>query len=352
MKNNFKKSSLFLSLPILFILTLFFILPACQNEKAPSDISHYTCPMHPQIKMDQPGSCPICGMDLIPVRAKQESVSKKAPSNQESQHSHTNHQKMDHSQQDQKDAGIEIDPERIQQIGVKSEKIQMHELHKTLLLQGKVAHDPKLWVAQKEYVIALKLGDRDLIKSSEEKLYFMGLSKEWIRLIQKTRKANLGFHLPVPGELTFFEAFLYQEDVKLLQVGAEMEIYDLQSRKITDAIIRALGTIVDPESQTVRVLLQAKSSLEIKPNTIVQLKVKLDLGQRLAIAKSAILFNGDHNMVYIKTESGKILGKKIELGQEAGDYYEIKSGLQKGDEVITHGHFLLDSETQIKMGGN
>nr|WP_262497342.1 heavy metal-binding domain-containing protein [Niastella vici] len=25
----------------------------------------YTCPMHPQIKMDKPGKCPICGMTLV-----------------------------------------------------------------------------------------------------------------------------------------------------------------------------------------------------------------------------------------------------------------------------------------------
>src|SRR6185369_14352290 len=25
----------------------------------------WTCPMHPQIKMDKPGKCPICGMTLV-----------------------------------------------------------------------------------------------------------------------------------------------------------------------------------------------------------------------------------------------------------------------------------------------
>lgn len=28
----------------------------------------YTCPMHPQIEDEEPGSCPICGMDLVPVK--------------------------------------------------------------------------------------------------------------------------------------------------------------------------------------------------------------------------------------------------------------------------------------------
>ena len=27
----------------------------------------WTCSMHPQIKMDKPGKCPICSMDLIPL---------------------------------------------------------------------------------------------------------------------------------------------------------------------------------------------------------------------------------------------------------------------------------------------
>src|SRR5664279_2050980 len=27
----------------------------------------WTCSMHPQIRMDKPGKCPICGMDLIPL---------------------------------------------------------------------------------------------------------------------------------------------------------------------------------------------------------------------------------------------------------------------------------------------
>ena len=28
----------------------------------------YTCPMHPEIEQVGPGSCPICGMDLTPIR--------------------------------------------------------------------------------------------------------------------------------------------------------------------------------------------------------------------------------------------------------------------------------------------
>lgn len=34
-----------------------------QRHKAVHEV--YSCPMHPQIKSDKPGQCPICGMDLV-----------------------------------------------------------------------------------------------------------------------------------------------------------------------------------------------------------------------------------------------------------------------------------------------
>lgn len=32
-----------------------------------AETTYYSCPMHPQIIRDQPGTCPICNMDLVPV---------------------------------------------------------------------------------------------------------------------------------------------------------------------------------------------------------------------------------------------------------------------------------------------
>ncbi|RNI24074.1 efflux RND transporter periplasmic adaptor subunit [Rufibacter latericius] len=44
-------------------------LVAAKNQSAKKEpASSYTCPMHPQITGDKPGSCPICGMDLVPVK--------------------------------------------------------------------------------------------------------------------------------------------------------------------------------------------------------------------------------------------------------------------------------------------
>jgi Cu(I)/Ag(I) efflux system membrane fusion protein len=29
--------------------------------------AYYTCPMHPSVKLEKPGPCPVCGMTLVPV---------------------------------------------------------------------------------------------------------------------------------------------------------------------------------------------------------------------------------------------------------------------------------------------
>jgi cytochrome c556 len=42
-------------------------LLAADTTSASRKILHYTCPMHPSVKSDKPGDCPICGMTLQPV---------------------------------------------------------------------------------------------------------------------------------------------------------------------------------------------------------------------------------------------------------------------------------------------
>ena len=37
------------------------------TAKAPVATHRYHCPMHPTVVSDKPGSCPICGMDLVPI---------------------------------------------------------------------------------------------------------------------------------------------------------------------------------------------------------------------------------------------------------------------------------------------
>ncbi|MCG8377770.1 MAG: hypothetical protein MI702_14935, partial [Chlorobiales bacterium] len=242
-------------------------------------------------------------------------------------------------------------PVRTQIIGVRTDSVAVRSLTRSLLVYGKVAHDPKLWVAQNEYIEALKLGDRSLIQSAELKLRFLGLSQEWIGLIRKERKSDLGLHLPAGNAQGYFEAFIHQGDVGIVKVGQQVDVLDEKGRILQEGIIAAMGVIVDPKTRLVRALVKSDKSIDFKSNTFVQFRIRIPLGNRLSVPREAILFNGDHNMVYAVAGNGRFVARKVELGDEAEGYFEILEGVEEGDTVVTNGHFLIDSETQIKTGG-
>ena len=56
---------------ILFLLILAF---SCKKEADHQAMEeYYTCPMHPSVRSDKPGACPVCGMGLLKMKNKSES---------------------------------------------------------------------------------------------------------------------------------------------------------------------------------------------------------------------------------------------------------------------------------------
>jgi Cu(I)/Ag(I) efflux system membrane fusion protein len=97
---------------LIFILMSMFILNTglLGAKKLPDvSVSHekeetWTCPMHPQVKENKPGKCPICGMDLVKITNSHETKpGSKAPKG--------------HS-------AVELAPDRIQKIGVKVDTVK------------------------------------------------------------------------------------------------------------------------------------------------------------------------------------------------------------------------------------
>ncbi|OVE80601.1 hypothetical protein BVY03_05920 [bacterium K02(2017)] len=306
---------------------------SCNESISEKNINYYTCPMHPQIRMDSSGQCPICGMDLIAIKKNASEMIQL----------HSDHKKIQNKI-------VKIDPRYTQNIGVKTEKVVKRDLIQEILTYGKVAHDHNLWVAQNEFIQALKLGDFSLIKASERKLKFLGLSEDWIKTLKKNRSADISLHLESKGQPSFFEAYVYQEDIEFIKEGLEAIIIDQKGRYLETGHVKAIGTLVDLNSRSVRVLVEAPKPLNLKLNTFIQVKIKIPLGNKISVSAESILFNGNHNMVYVKVSKGQFSPRIIQVGQQAGDYYEVYSGLNENELVVTNGHFLIDSETKIKLG--
>ena len=114
----------------------------------------YRCPMHPTVVSDGPGSCPVCGMDLVADKPAQSSASGeravaywRAPMDP----SYTSHEPgkspmgMDlvpvYEDELQAEGTVTIDPATVQNIGVRTALVERRALHRTVRTVGRVAYD-------------------------------------------------------------------------------------------------------------------------------------------------------------------------------------------------------------------
>ena len=64
---------------VLVAIVAVLLLASCKNGGAgpkPADVDYYTCTMHPSVKKQNPtDKCPICSMDLVPVKKREVTAS-------------------------------------------------------------------------------------------------------------------------------------------------------------------------------------------------------------------------------------------------------------------------------------
>jgi Cu(I)/Ag(I) efflux system membrane fusion protein len=68
------------------------------------------------------------------------------------------------------------------------------------------------------------------------------------------------------------------------------------------------------------------------------------------IPREAVLFSGLRQIVYVEKKPGVYELREVTLGLRGEDYVEVLKGIKKGERVVTSGNFLIDSESQLRMG--
>ena len=123
------------------------------------NIDYWTCSMHPSVKLKEPGQCPICGMDTVPVYKKQDSnidikvqneLGDQSPESSEDMSNMSGMSGHDHSAMSMPPATqkggdtksvFNIDTRKQQMIGVKTETVQLRTIQKKLRTVGMVELD-------------------------------------------------------------------------------------------------------------------------------------------------------------------------------------------------------------------
>ncbi|MBI2119926.1 MAG: efflux RND transporter periplasmic adaptor subunit [Elusimicrobia bacterium] len=354
----------------------------------------YHCPMHPTYTSDKPGDCPICQMKLVPIEeeeheesiqnSEQQTLSKK-DDDQITEQDHALHEKdkppttSEKSMYEKKanapenrsqkkavgpsgQATIKISSEREQLIGVKSSVVNIRELKIEIRAQGQVAYDVELYNAISEYKTAQSAKEKakqspwpdvqeraeSLVNASILRLRQLGLSQEEIKRIEN--KDNTNLILPEKNGPVWVYAQIYEYESALAKVGQSIEIKakSLPGKKFSGKI-RAIDPILNKETRTLRIRAEVLNPENLlKPEMFVEVKIQVPLGNKLALPEEAVLHTGERNLVFVSLGQGKYEPREVVLGQEAEGYYELISGVSKGEKVVTSANFLIDSESKLK----
>ncbi|HLQ67794.1 MAG TPA: efflux RND transporter periplasmic adaptor subunit [Candidatus Limnocylindrales bacterium] len=148
-------------------------------------------------------------------------------------------------------------------------------------------------------------------------------------------------------------ASVYQYELPLVRtgMGAVVETPFLPERTRTGRV-SYVNPYLDPGTRTGEVRLTVPNPRgDMKPGMFVDVTLEKDLGTRLAIPLSSVLYEGDRRIVFVDLGSGGIVPREVALGAKAGDEVEVESGLRVGDVVVTSGNFLIAAESKLQAAG-
>jgi len=358
----------------------------------------WTCSMHPQIRMDKPGKCPLCGMDLIPLSTSGGNdtidpdaiqLSKEAMALANVQTTTVSRQ---HPVKDIRLYGtIQVD-ERLSQsqtspVNGRIEKLSVNFTGESVRQGQTVAtvYSPDLLNAQQELLEAVKMQSVQplLLQAAREKLRLWKLTDEQIAAIEKlgvahplveikantngvvvAKNVDQGDYISQGSVLlnianlsqvwVMFDA--YETDLPFLRVGDNLE-FTLQAvpGKTFSGKIAFIDPLLDKNTRTSKVrVVTSNPGMQLKPEMFASAKVNAPLKQhndQIVIPKSAVLWTGKRSIVYVKqpnTETPAFMLREVELGPSLGSTYVVMSGLENGDEIVTNGTFSIDATAQLE----
>jgi membrane fusion protein, copper/silver efflux system len=261
-------------------------------------------------------------------------------------------------------SGIYISPEKQQLIGVTKEKIQKRHLTYQVITVGEIAYDPDLYVAQEEYLQALKTVNAtrrsvlasvteqstSLLAAAEKKLLLLGMSKAQIEQLAKHGRPQENLYLPIDSDSVWAYITVYEYEIGLISEGMPVEIEAVAfPGEVFKGRIIAITPVLNEQTRAIRVRAELQNpEHKLKPQMFVNARINVDLGEKLAVPETAVIDTGVRKIVYLVKQDDTFQQRDVTLGQKALGYFAVLDGLREGDAVVTSGNFLVDSESKLK----
>jgi Cu(I)/Ag(I) efflux system membrane fusion protein len=392
------------------VLLASLLLSACERIETPSEsiaeaaddtaLEHaakhldpkYVCPMHPQIVKDEPGSCPICGMDL--VKKMMDPMTGKHPE-------------------------VALTPAVTQTLGVRTAEVERGTLWKYIRTVGRVDPDetrlahvppraegwietlklraegepvkqgeqlaelyaPDILSAQVDFLLAQDRPQSQRRVSADKArniLRLLDVPDDIIRDIERSGEPRnrIPVRAPIDGIVTQMTARdgmyvtestemftiadlsrvwvmvdVYEHQIDWLDEGlsAEMTV-EARPGRTWEGKVDYLYPTLDPKTRTLKVrLVFDNPDLTLKPNMFADVVIyggpKRDV---LKIPAEALIATGERESVVKALGDGRFQPVDVVTGMQRGGEVEILSGLDEGDRIVVSGQFLIDSESSLQ----
>lgn len=368
------------------------------SETETVDHTIWTCSMHPQIRKDEPGDCPICGMDLIPLKT-DENIEEADPneipmteSAMKLAHVQTYIVKKGTPEKEVHLLGkVKPDERNIAALtarfGGRIEKLYVNYTGQNVSKGQKLAsiYSPELNTAQQELLDAAKnkADNPAFYKATRNKLKLWELTDEQIDAIEQSNKPSIYFDIlsPISGTVTrrdvsigdyvkegspLFEVInlkkvwimfdAYESDLPWINLGDKVTftLQSLPGKRYT-AKVSYIDPFIDAKTRVAQVRVEMdNSNMDFKPemfvNGVLQSKIAAS-SDKLLIPKTSILWTGKRAVVYVKVpkrEMTSFIYREITLGAAAGNFYIVADGLHEGEEIASNGVFQIDASAQLQ----
>jgi len=242
-------------------------------------------------------------------------------------------------------------------------------------------YSPELYASQKEYLTLLGSDQarvQRLVAAARDRLLLYDVPESFLRGIEKTRKARrtVTIRAPVGGfvvhkvalegsfvkqgaalftiadlDALWVQADVYEFDAPWIVAGqkATVELDYLPGRS-QEAEVDYVYPTLNEKSRTVQVRLALPNpEVALKPGMFATVRIQVQpVGETLVVPTEAVVHSGEFHTVFVSRGQGLFDPRKIELGVQGDGYYQVISGLEEGEQVVTSGQFLIDSESRLK----
>ena len=375
----------------------------------------WTCAMHPQIRKSEPGQCPICGMDLIPISSGDDRGARSANRVVLSERAQALAQLRTTQVRRQADAAADLrllgrfEPNettlktvtawtggRIDRlhVNVTGERVRSGQVIATL-------YSPEVFAAHQDLLVAKRQVERmqsspaasrqaagAALEAARERLRLLGVPDDQLARMEGQDRPTraVGIRSPFSGTVIerlategayvstgtplyrvanltslWLQLDAYENDLSRLSVGQAVRVtVEAIPGEEFEGKVTFIEPTLDPRLRTAKVRVQVDNrDGRLRPGMFAEATVTTRdaAGQPspLVVPKTAPLFTGRRAIVYVQVRAGDRVAyepRTVRLGPRLGDVYPVVAGLSEGDRVVTRGAFALDADLQIRGGAS